>query len=717
MRAPSPRFPPPRHPLRLARLAPLLALLALAAGCGKVWNDPYPASERGANILYSVFADRPKHLDPAQSYASDEAVFTRQVYEPPLQYHYLKRPYELIPLTAVEVPKPRSVRKDGADFSVWEIRLKPGIRYQPHPAFVAANLDLAPAAVAALRRPYDLPLGTRELDADDYIYQIKRLAHPGIHSPIFGLMAEYIVGLKEYAATLKAAAKPGQWLDLRAYPLPGVERVDAHTYRVTLKSAYPQFVYWLAMPFFAPMPWEADRFFAQPGMAEKNFSLDTWPVGTGPFMLSENDPNARMVLARNPNFRGEPYPSEGEAGDRERGLLADAGRPMPFVDKAVYTREKEAIPLWNKFLQGYYDLSGIGSDNFDQAVRVSPEGEAALSPEMEKQGIRLDTTVAPTIYYLGVNWLDPVVGGAQGGAAAERARKLRQALAIAIDWEEYLSIFANGRGVPAHSPLAPGIFGYRDGPQGIDPVTHEWKDGAARRRPLEAAKKLLAEAGYPDGRDAKTGQPLVLYMDSTARGPGDKSVVDWWRKQFAKLDIQMEPRQTDWNRFQEKLRKGSAQLFIVGWSADYPDPENFLFLLHGPQSRVKSQGENASNYANPEFDALFERMRNMPNGPERQRLIDRMVEIFRHDAPWIGGFHPKNFALFHSWLGNAKVNEISDNKLKYLKVDAAKREALRRAWNAPVIWPLALIAALLAATAVPAVRAYRRRERRAGRAA
>jgi len=452
-------------------------------------------------------------------------------------------------------------------------------------------------------------------------------------------------------------------------------------------------------------------------MAEKNFTLDWWPVGTGPFMLSENDPNARMVLARNPNFRGEPYPSEGEPGDAARGLLADSGKTMPFLDKAVYTREKEAIPLWNKFLQGYYDLSGIGSDTFDQAVRMSTEGEAGLSPEMEARGIRLDTTIAPTVYYLGANWLDPVVGGSQGGAPAERARKLRQALAITVDWEEYLSIFANGRGVPSHSPLAPGIFGYGAGAGSINPVTHEWKDGKAQRRPLEAAKKLLAEAGYPDGRDAKTGQPLVLYLDTTSRGPGDKAVMDWWRKQFAKISVQFEPRQTDWNRFQEKLRKGSTQLFIVGWSADYPDPENFMFLLHGPQSRAKNQGENAANYANPEFDALFERMRNMPNGPERQQIIDRMNEIFRRDAPWIGGFHPKNFALFHSWLGNAKVNEISDNKLKYLKVDAASREALRREWNRPVVWPLSILFLVLLVSIIPAIRTYRRRERMAARPA
>src|SRR5690242_2330400 len=108
-------------------------------GCGDVWNDPYPASERGKNILYSVFVQRPKHLDPVQSYTSDEAVFTRQVYEPPLQYHYLKRPYQLVPLTATQVPKAKRTADGG---TVYEIHIRPGIRYQPHPAFVAANLAL-----------------------------------------------------------------------------------------------------------------------------------------------------------------------------------------------------------------------------------------------------------------------------------------------------------------------------------------------------------------------------------------------------------------------------------------------------------------------------------------------------------------------------------------------------------------------------------------------
>jgi ABC-type transport system substrate-binding protein len=689
----------------------VLILLLFLPGCGEVWNDPYPAGERGKNILYGFFVERPKHLDPVQSYTTDESQFIRQVLEPPLQYHFLTRPYELVPLTAAEVPKPREI--EGGKFTVYEIRIRPGIRYQPHPGFVAENQALSPKRIEALDTPYQLPLGTRELVADDYIYQIKRLAHPRLHSPILGLMSEYIVGMRDFAKRVRRAdTDRSRWLDLREHPLDGVERVDRYTYRVKLNGRYPQFVYWLAMPFFTPTPWEAEKFFEQPGMARKNFTLDWWPIGTGPYMLSENNPNARMVLERNPNFRGEPYPSEGEPEDVAAGLLADAGKTMPFIDRVVFTREKESVPLWNKFLQGYYDFAGIGSDQFDQAVRVSVEGAAEPTDEMVKKGITLSTLVSATIYYFGFNMKDPVVGG-----SAERARKLRQAISIAVDMEEYLSIFENGRGVVAHSPIPPGIFGRRTGEEGINPQTHVWRDGREQRRPIEEARKLLAEAGYPGGRDPKTGAPLLLYFDTTARGPGDKSRLDWWRKQLAKLSIQLEVRQTDWNRFQEKIRTGTQQLYGLGWAADYPDAENFLFLLHGPQARADGAGANSANYVNPKYDALFEQMKNMPNSPERQRVIDAMVDMTRRDAPWIFGFHPKQFGLRHSWVANAKPNDMAGNTTKYRRLDVPRREALRREWNKPLVWPAVLILLAVVLSAIPAVVTYRRRERMAARPA
>ena len=694
--------------MRLVLRIFLICLLFLA-GCEGAWNDPYPEAQRGLTVLYSSFPDRPKHLDPVQSYTEDEARFTQQIYEPLLQYHYLKRPYELIPLTAVEVPQARVV--EGGKFTVYDIRIRPGIRYQPHPAFVAENFSLSREKVDRLKTPYELPLGSRELTADDYIYQIKRLAHPRLHSPIGGHMNDYIVGLAEYAKKLKAADQGG-WLDLREIPLEGVERVDSHSFRIKVRGSYPQFVYWLAMPFFAPIPWEAEKFFAQAGMAQKNFTLDWWPVGTAAYMLTENDPNARMVLERNPHFRGEPYPSEGEPGDAERGLLADAGKTMPFIDRVVFSRERESIPYWNKFLQGYYDVSGIGSDQFDQAVRMSIEGDAGVTPEMEERGIRLTTSVATSIGYVAFNWDDAVVGG-----AGDRARKLRQAISIAFDIEEQINIFANGRGIAAQGPVAPGIFGYREGREGINPVVYDWVDGKPQRKSIDAARQLLAEAGYPGGRDAKTGQPLVLYLDTVTRGPGDKAVFDWYRRQFEKLSIQLEIRSTDWNRFQEKVRKGSTQIFRLGWNADYPDPENFLFLLYGPQSRSRTQGENASNYANAEYDRLFEQMKNMANSPERQKIIDRMVEIVRRDAAWIWGTHPKEYSLRHAWLANDKPNNMARNNIKYMKVDPAQRAALRAEWNRPILWPVGLIVLLLVVSALPAVVSYRKRERMAARPA
>ncbi|MCZ7655358.1 MAG: ABC transporter substrate-binding protein [Rhodocyclaceae bacterium] len=188
---------------------------------------------------------------------------------------------------------------------------------------------------------------------------MKRLAHPRLHSPIFGLMSEYIVGLKEFAATLKAEDKAlagvggkNTWLDLSIIPLAGVELIDRYRYRIRIRGRYPQFAYWLAMNFFAPVPIEADRFYAQPGMIEKNLTLDWYPVGTGPYMLTENNPNARMVLERNPNYRGEAYPDEGEQGDQAVGLLADAGKRIPFIDKVVFSREREGIPYWEQVPAG-----------------------------------------------------------------------------------------------------------------------------------------------------------------------------------------------------------------------------------------------------------------------------------------------------------------------------------------------------------------------------
>lgn len=707
--APPPR---PRQGERSRRLSLLLGLLPGACGVVEPWNNPYPVEQAHQTIYYASFSERPKHLDPAVAYSANEYVFIGQIYEPPLQYHFLKRPYQLAPLTARTLPLAEPL---GAEGRVrYRIHIRSDVRYQPHPA-LARNASgqllyhpLSPEDLRGIHRLQDFPeQGSRPLTAADYIYQIKRLVHPDVHSPLAGLMSRYILGMDALADELREArsrSPDGAWLDLRAYSLAGVQYVDEHRYDIILRERYPQFIYWLAMPFFAPMPWEADRFYAQPGLAARNITLDWYPIGTGPFMLTENNPNRRMVMQRNPHFRGEPYPRQGQPDD-PASLLADAGRPMPFIDQAIFSLEREAIPRWNKFLQGYYDSSGITSDSFDQAVQFTTSGEAQLTALMRARGISLVQAVNPSIFYLGFNMIDETVGG-----DSARARLLRRAIAIAVDYEEYIAIFANGRGIAAQGPLPPGIFGYREGQAGSNPYVYRWQRGRAVRRSIDEARILLREAGYPGGRDQDSGQALVLYLDTPAAGPGARASLDWLRKQFARIGINLQVRVTDYNRFQDKMRTGSAQLYQWGWNADYPDPENFFFLLYGLNAEVVNQGKNVSNYVNPEFDALFERMATMPDGSGRQAIIDQMMAILQRDGPWLWGFHPISYTLHHGWYHNTRPNLMANNTLKYKRIDPLQRQSLRRAWNQPVRTALGLLLLLVGVAALAVWYTWRQRQ-------
>jgi oligopeptide transport system substrate-binding protein len=705
----------------------LLVLLPILWACeNSNWNSPYPQGEAEKAVFYSSFDERPKHLDPARSYSSNEWAFISQIYEPLLQYHFLKRPYQLALQTAAQMPEVRYLDAQGnvlnepvdlaqVAFSEYLIQIKPGIRYQPHPAFARkANGDYMywPLQAKDLTDRFILAdfaqTGTRELVAEDYVYQIKRLAFAPNHSPVAGLMSKHIVGLADLAEQMNAQHKKDQaaghlWTDLRPFDLAGVKVIDRYRFSIRINKRYPQFIYWLAMNFFAPMPWEAERFYAQPGMQEKNLNLHWYPVGTGPFMLTENNPNLRMVLERNPHFHGELYPAEGTEQQRAAGLLDDAGKPMPFIDKAVYSLEKEAIPRWNKFLQGYYDSSGISSDSFDEAIQFGAQGQADLAPSMQEKNIQLNTAVETSIFYMGFNMLDPVVGG--------NANKLRQAIAIAIDWDEFISIFRNGRGQDAYGILPPGIFGYQTGAAGINPRAYVWRDGKAQKRSIEEAKQLLAEAGYADGRDPATGNALVLYYDTPAAGPGSKAMLQWYTNQFKKLGIELVVRATDYNRFQDKMLKGTSQIFSWGWNADYPDPENFFFLLYGPNAKAKHHGENAANFEHAEFDRLFEQMKDMPNNTERQQVIDQMVAILYEESPWIFGFFPKGFSLHHDWYKNALPHLMANNTLKYKRVDGGQRAKQQVTWNEPVLWPIWILFGLLLLSVIPAIRDYRARER------
>jgi ABC-type transport system substrate-binding protein len=717
-----------------------LFVLVLLAGCD---NSPWRKGAGAENTAYSAMMENtPRHLDPTASYWSNDTLVTYQVYEPPYGYHYLKRPFELVPKSAEKVVTPIYFDKSGARLpddapgelvaeSVYDVPIKKGVLYQPHPAFAQDDKghyryhDLKPGGIGERRTPIEFEhAGTRELVAEDFVYALKRHATTRITTPIYGVFSEYVLGLKDYGdlikredALLRKGLDPSSldrpFLDFRRWPLAGATAPEKHLLRIRLKGKYPQWKYWMQMTFLAPVPWEADAFYAQPGMAERGMTLDQWPVGTGPYMVTVFEKDRRIVMSRNPNYRGEPYPCEGTPADKAAGLLADCGKKTPFIDTLVATVERERTPQRNKFRDGYYDLEVFERTDTGTDYIVEMLDSEEVRVAYEEKGFNFPKYSDVNSYIIGFNMLDPLLGHGDTPEQAARGRKLRQAISIAIDWDEYSRIFPKKGGPTAMGPMPEGIPGSREGtPEGVNPVTHKLVAGKAVLRSIDDAKRLMVEAGYPAGRDAKSGKPLVLNYDVYYPAtPERKPEIDWVVRQFAKIDIQLEVRATDNNQFQDKVRKNKHQVFWTGWNADYPDAENFLFLLYGPNAKSVSDGENTANYQNPEFDKLFAQLKMLDDGPQKQAVIDKMVTLLQQDAPWSFGFYPWASTAVQSWVLNSKPAILIRDHGRYLRLDTDKRVASLAAGNKPQYWPVVLLLAALVAVVLFARRNLRKRER------
>lgn len=650
---------------RATRPFVLTALLAalLTAALGACTNNPYPDADEQARVLYLAYPVAPKTLDPQVAYSTVDHLITGAVFDTLLEYHYIDRPYRLIPALAEALPTAEAGTDGGV---VYRFRLRDGALYQDDACFARGGAGRTTRAVAAA----------------DVAFALMRIADPQVGSPVIDTFAR-VRGLRAFSERLAAvradaavAALPVHEQYARAGGIAGVRTPDARTLELELDAPYPQILFWFAMPFTAPMPWEA---VAEYDGRDGRDLLADHPVGAGPFALVRYDRQARIVLARNQNWYGIRHPEWRAPGavfpasgrddvgeDVGDDVRAAAGRPLPFLERIELRREPEAVPAFFKFMQGYYDSSPIIRESFDQVVQ-----RGALTPDAAARGLRLEKAVMAAVYYLGFNMEDPVIGSPAG----ERGRALRQAMSLAIDAEEFLRLFANGRGIPAQSPLPPGIFGY-------DPAyRNPW-----RQPDLARAAARLADAGYAGGIDPATGRPLRLTFDVSNTAARALLQFQFLVEAWKRLGLDVAISATDYNQFQDKVRRGAYQLFQWGWVADYPDPENFLFLLYGPMGRGESGGPNTANFADPEYDALFTRMRAMENGPERLQLIAALRAISERERPWIELYHPEDYALHHGWMANIVPTSMSLPTMKYWDLDPALRATRRREWNRP--WPL-----------------------------
>jgi len=474
----------------------------------------------------------------------------------------------------------------------------------------------------------------RELCAEDFIYSIKRVADVKNLSTGYWAYNDRVPGLDEFREASRAEGSVDYDM-----PVEGLQAPDRYTLVMKLKGTYPQLLWILTMHYAFAVPREAVEYYGD--------EFINHPVGTGAFELESWRRNYRLEFVRSQKWqetnRVETYPGDAEDADAAEGLLDMAGRQVPFLDRIVQYVIQDASTRWLKFVTGELESSGISRANWDAVITQ----ERGLTGSLAQRGIRLYSTPTLDVFYIGFNMADPVVG---------KNKKLRQALTCAFNSDEWIE-FYNGRIERARGPIPPGVGGYEDKPA---PYPFD----------LDRARTLLAEAGYPGGIDASTGKRLQLTIELGSADPETRESTELTTGFFRKIGVILKPSYSNWPTFLGKMERKQCQLYRLGWVADYPDAENFMQLFY---SHNESPGPNHSNFRNEQFDRLYEKIRIIPDSPERTTLYREMSDIVVEECPWIFMHHPMSYGLHHSWLKNYKPHDFPYGMVKYYRVDSDVR--------------------------------------------
>jgi oligopeptide transport system substrate-binding protein len=579
-------------------------VLLVAAG---LWAGCSAADDEQAGRTLRVQSSRIRGFDPVKVSDLPSGLAIGRVYEGLLQHAYLERPYRVEPLLAAAMPEVSS------DQLTYTFRLRQGIHFSDDPCFAATGGK------------------GREVTADDVVYSLKRLADRKTGSIGYWVINGRIKGLDAFREASGEPAPTDYAADVE-----GLRALDRYTVRLELTKPYAQLLWVLAMHHCVVVAREAVERYGD--------AFATHPVGTGPYVLKDWRRNYSLTFERNPTWREtgrvETYPARGGPGDEEAGLLADAGKPIPFIDRIVTYHVADPSTQWLMFLRGGLDVTDIARDNWNVVL----DSRRQLLPEIRQRGIKLYTGPEMSIGYIGFNMDDPVLG---------RNRKLRQAMTSAFNGQDWLKL-SNFRALRPTGPVPGDIAGKREGP-----LPYEFD--------LERAKRLLAEAGYPEGRDPATGNRLEITLDI---GRADDLELRQSAELFVsfmdKIGIVIRPVYNNWPTFLDKLDRRQVQLYTLRWIADYPDADNFLQLFH---SRNASPGPNHSNYVNPEFDKLYDQASVLPDSPERTRLYREMQERVVEDCPWIFTADLLVFILQQPRVHNYKMHPFAVGLEKYYRLE------------------------------------------------
>ncbi len=556
------------------------------------------------NWLNLSSPEKYKGMDPALGEDIYQTGAEVLVFESLLTYHPFQRPYTLVPLTTEAMP---TVSKDGLTYT---FKLRHGIMFHDDPAF---------------------PNGQgRELKAKDYEFSLKRIADPRLHSNGFWLFENRIVGLDEWKKKYETASVTDY-----DEKVEGLQALDDYTLQIKLKQPYPQLLNALAMsPSVALAREVVEKYGAE---------LMNHPVGTGAYYVTDFQPNDHITLKKFPKYWGK-FPSD-EFSPKE-----DAGKQLPLADGVNLRVLVEDQPRWLHFMKGELDRVAIPKDNFSAAIKIKDPSKPAsldnveLTPDMAKRGIEVYGGVSMDLTYDAFNNESTQI-------PQFKNKKIRQAISLALDYGDAIPLLYNNRAIPAQSPIPPGMSGY-DAAFKSPYRTHD----------LALAKKLLADAGYPDGK----GFPVIPF-DSTADATA-RQFSEYVRRQLATIGLKIDVKENTWPAMLKRIQNREAQLWGIAWGGDYPDAENFLQLFYG--KNAYTGGSNASYYKNPEYDKLFEKARILPDSPERSAMYAKLAHMVAEDCPVVLGVHRLAVNLRQPWIKNDLFDDVLPfARAKFLRID------------------------------------------------
>jgi ABC-type transport system substrate-binding protein len=602
----------------MASRRPILPLLHVCLAVALVLCVAAVRATDSPKTLHVAMGIAETSFDPG--FASDAAsdAIIANIFDAMLDYDYLARPVRLVPRALEAVP----LAEEGGRSYLCKVRR--GVMFTPDAAFRG--------------KP-------RELGAADFAYSLKRLLDPAVRSPWAWLVEHKLVGGDD---AQQQARRSGRF-DYDA-PMPGLEVVDRYTLKIRLNSPDLRFLYALAVPNTGAVAREVVEAYG--------VDIGAHPVGTGPYLLGSYKRSARVELLANPQFRPMTYAPAGPFPAASQPVAAALkGKRLPLVPRIDISIVEEDQARWLAFLNRELDLLDIMPIEYtDQAL-----AGGKLLPALVAKGIRHQALLRPNVYFAYFNMDDPVVGGYAPDKIA-----LRRAIGMGFNVDEQIRVLLKGRAAPANGPIPPEIAGF-------DPTLAtraQWYDPAA-------ARMLLDKFGYRDRdgdgyRELPDGKPLVIERWSPPTSFARQS-DELWKKSMDAIGIRLALRNDKLPELRKMARQGRIPMRSDGWNGDYPDAENFMQLLYGPNVGQA----NDSRFNLPEFNRLYDEASRLPDSPERTRLFARMTELVLAYAPWRMTYSLLEDALEHAWVRHHVPHPIRSQVWMYVDIDEAARNAAK----------------------------------------